>query len=248
MLYLLPHPEHLGENFWKESLPALSAERQTKVLSFRFARDRNLSAAAYLLLRLALYKEYGTACLPECFSGSYGKPYLRHHPAFFSLSHCRQAVVCALDVQEIGVDVEHWDAFSQNTLDTGLLDRVFSKDEQYAIQVAYNPRKVACRLWTAKESVCKYTGEGIGNDMPSILQKTGIKIEDYTANVLGISISICRKDTPDPLPLPCHEVSPASLNAFLRIQLDSMPSLPLREASSENQALPLDKRICPFTG
>ena len=217
MLYLLTHPERLGGNFWQEALPALPADRQKKVLSFRFERDRNLSAAAGLLLRLALYTEYDLTCLPECFFGPQGKPYLRNHAAFFSLSHCRQAVACALDTREIGVDIEPWDAFSPHTLDAGLMNTIFSGEEQQAIRTAANPAQTACALWTAKESVCKYSGEGLGNDMPSILRKPGLRIDTCTRNAQELSLSVCRAAEPAPRLLSCLEISPARLHLFLHL-------------------------------
>lgn len=213
MLYFLPQPERLGEDFWKRALPALSAERQRKVQQFRFARDKVLSAVAYLLLRFGLHHEYGLNGLPAWRLGPHGKPYLTNDAAFFSLSHCHDAVICAIDREEIGADVEAWRAFA--AMDAEMLRQIFSQEEQEAIRTAATPQQTACDLWTAKESVCKFTGEGINDDLPVVLHRTDIQLECHSLAAHALSIAVCRGKGRTHQPLPCREVTSAELQLFL---------------------------------
>ena len=85
----------------------LSAER-TKILKafgaevYHTPGAQNMAGAgakaAELLLRRALWCEYGTDALPEIALGPKGKPSFPALPGLqFNLSHCRRAVACALD-------------------------------------------------------------------------------------------------------------------------------------------------------
>lgn len=216
VLYVFLEPTRLGEDFWRRALPALSADRQQKVLRFRFARDRVLSAVAYLLLRLGLGREYGMSGCPECVFGPYGKPSLRNGKAGFSLSHCHQAVVCALDRGEVGADVEHWTSFAPERLDTGMLERIFAPEELKAVQAASNGPQAACALWTAKESVCKYTGEGLRDDLPLVLRRTDVRVDTYGFGGRGLCAAVCRRARAGLAPLPRQVVTAGALRDFLR--------------------------------
>lgn len=172
MIYLLREPNRLDDAFWQKALPYLDGTRQKTVLRYRMPRDRNLSVAAYLLLWLGLREDFGLEKAPVFVTGQRGKPFLEDGWPEFSLSHCPQAVVCALDTEAVGVDVESCSAMEHALLEDCLPSFVYAPEERHAVQTAPDSARTACALWTAKESICKYTGQGLDDDLPWLLCRT----------------------------------------------------------------------------
>ena len=84
----------------------------------------------------------------------------------FNLSHCRQAIACALSENPVGVDVESIGRYSES-----LARHVLSPDEFALVSSAPDPQIPFTRLWTQKEAVVKLTGRGIDDDLPNLLYK-----------------------------------------------------------------------------
>ena len=81
----------------ERALPLLSDQRREQALKFRYELGRKTSAMAYLLLCEGLRQEYGIMERPLFEYGEHGKPSIVGHPEIhFNLSHCREAVVCAV--------------------------------------------------------------------------------------------------------------------------------------------------------
>ncbi|MCI8416632.1 MAG: 4'-phosphopantetheinyl transferase superfamily protein [Lachnospiraceae bacterium] len=98
--------------------------------------------------------------LPAMEKDAWGKPFFPQYPElFFSLSHTRGGVCCALADAPVGVDVEGWRPrkYQEQIL------RRFSKEEQRLW--AYTPQKERERLffqlWVLKESYVKADGRGL---------------------------------------------------------------------------------------
>lgn len=213
MLYILGDPARLGDDFWQRALPALSEQRREKVLRFRFARDRVLSAAAFLLLRLGLAQCYGSTAMPIFHLETLGKPVLCGGGPHFSLSHCHRAVLCALHTEAVGADVECWDSFHPERTNKALLARIFSPQEQAAIAAAPDSGQLACSLWTAKESQGKYTGQGL-TDAPLTTRHADLHIDSYSFAAYSVNAALCRRTAPGLAPLPCREIRPEELLQF----------------------------------
>ncbi|MBR5892178.1 MAG: 4'-phosphopantetheinyl transferase superfamily protein [Bacteroidaceae bacterium] len=141
------------------AMPLLSGQRREKIALLANADDRRESAAAYILLREALGKEYGLADAPVFEYGDYGKPFLQGAEGIhFSMSHCRQAVVCAVADFPLGVDVESLRPYNER------LARYTMNDEELSrIESSPLPEVEFVRLWTMKEAVAKLSGRGINN-------------------------------------------------------------------------------------
>lgn len=214
MLYIFGDPARLGEDFWRRTLPALSEQRREKMLRFRFARDRVLSATAFLLLRLGLAQSYGITTTPIFCLEDRGKPSLRGGGPHFSLSHCHRAVLCALHTEPIGADVECWDSFSPKRTSKGLLARIFSPQEQADIAAAPNSEQAACALWTAKESCGKCTGQGL-TDAPQPMCHTTLHVDSYTFSTYRVSAALCRPAVQGLTPLPYREITLEELQHFV---------------------------------
>ena len=164
MVYIDSHPQLLDLT---EALAAVSAERRTYALRYRREEDQRLCLSAYLLLQRALREEYGLSEVPPFCIGEHGKPVLEGYPDIhFNLSHCREAVACVVSIHPVGIDIEMVDSY-----DEALLPTTMNEKEQQMILESPHPESTFIRFWTMKESLLKLTGEGITDDLPSVLSK-----------------------------------------------------------------------------
>lgn len=169
-VYVFDDTDKLKNHFPARCESYLSEQRREKVNALRFAEDKKLSAAAYMLLRAALKERRGID-EPVVFSfRENGKPFLRDYPnIFFNLSHCREAAACALSCCEIGVDVQ-----GVAPVTDSLAKRVLTGEEYALFKCSPNPELLFCEYWTAKESYLKQTGQGL-NMNPGGLAVSGLK-------------------------------------------------------------------------
>ena len=151
--------DNLAQFDMEAAMPFLSEQRREKIALLASADDRRGSAAAYMLLREALDKEYGISDAPVFGYGDYGKPFLLGaEGVHFSMSHCGRAVVCAVADFPLGVDVESLRPYN------GRLARyTMNDDELMRIESSPLPDVEFVRLWTMKEAVAKLSGRGINN-------------------------------------------------------------------------------------
>lgn len=85
-----------------------------------------------------------------------GKPYFLHQPAIhFSISHSGDYWACAFGSQPLGLDLQK----HQTTDAAALSKRFFHPDEDAYLQRGKYRDFFA--VWSAKESVVKYTGQGL---------------------------------------------------------------------------------------
>ena len=115
---------------------------------------------AYALLGEVLKKHFGiTSYTIE--KNEKGKPFLLEFPdVHFNISHCDGLAVCGISDREIGVDAELIRNYNGK-----VMKRIFSEEEQSLISVSENPDTDFFRIWTLKESLCKFTGDGIFSGM-----------------------------------------------------------------------------------
>ena len=170
MLVLLhDHPQTVTQEELQRDLLLLPEWRQQKVLSFRFLIDRVLSAKAYLLLCQGLRQKYGITEMPSFDYVGHEKPILHGFPDIhFNLSHCRRGVLCVIDDEPVGCDIEE----IEPQLDLDLVNHCFNEHEAASITSSDNPCIAFTRLWTMKEAALKLTGEGISDDLPSLFERT----------------------------------------------------------------------------
>lgn len=141
----------------------LSIERRNKLDAYRYDRDKILSGLAYILLRIALFQEYGIRNIVRFEYEKYGKPFVSSPYEFhFNLSHCSEAVVCAVSNNNIGVDVQDY-----ISPDYGLAERCLSRKELSNVNYCVN-KVYFTKIWAMKESIGKYTGEGICYDLNKV--------------------------------------------------------------------------------
>lgn len=191
---LKEHPEY------KEQIKLLPT-RWEKVNKIKKEEDRLRSLAAGILLSYGL-RENGIdldAC--QLTTGTHGKPQVAGCEGLhFNLSHTGNYAVAVFSDAPVGIDIEHW-----RTLKQMLLDKCYTKDEQAWIQSQPDKEMAFVRLWTAKESYVKWSGEGITFSLKNIEIKRGssdievwrdgirqpVKILEYD-KIPDYHISICR--------------------------------------------------------
>ena len=165
MLYL--NDDIAGFDF-EAALPLLSEQRRKQALEFKFELGRKTCAAAYLLLREGLRKEYGITDKPIFEYGEHGKPTIVGHPEIhFNFSHCREAVVCFISDRPVGVDVESIREYKDS-----LVRYTMNAQEVEQIEHSERPNVAFIRLWTMKEAKLKLSGTGIIDDIKQVLDGT----------------------------------------------------------------------------
>jgi 4'-phosphopantetheinyl transferase len=146
-------------------LQEISEQRREQALRFKFERGQRTCVLAYLLLKQALREEFGITENPLFEYGEHGKPSIVGHPEiFFNLSHCKEAVACAVSRRPVGIDVESVREYKES-----LARYTMNGDELSQILSAKCPDVAFIRLWTMKEARLKLTGEGISRDMKQVL-------------------------------------------------------------------------------
>ena len=160
------------EDIWAFDLQAaleeISEQRREQALKFKYEQGQRLCVLAYLLLKQALRERYGITENPVFEYNEHGKPSIVGHPEiFFNLSHCKEAAICVVSDQPVGVDVEGIREYKES-----LVNYTMNDEEIAQIKSAENPASTFIRLWTMKEATTKLIGTGISNDMKTVLDTT----------------------------------------------------------------------------
>lgn len=168
-------------------LPQLSEQRREQVLRFKHEGSKKQCAAAYLLLKRALKEVYGIDENPVFEYDEGGKPTLKgHSESHFNLSHCAKAVACVVADRPVGIDVEETCRYKDS------LARYAMNDEEYnQITRSDNPALTFTKLWTMKEALLKYTGEGLRRDIKTVLNLSpASEVEFHTEVYEGYVITV----------------------------------------------------------
>jgi len=157
---------------WQELCGLLPAYRYEKICLLRYRQDQERSLIAGLLLRQAILDNLGTQPVHFEFN-PYGKPALADRSDFhFNLSHAGDWIVCAIDQQPVGVDVEKMEAVDY----ASLAQVAFSPEEQNRLQdrSGADQMNYFYDVWTMKESYCKAVGLGLS----LAPEKLTVKVDD----------------------------------------------------------------------
>ncbi len=165
MVYIYDDIEGFSAEELVQSIENLPPQRREAALRYKHELGRKQCVLAYNLLCKALEKEYGITEKPVFEYGEHGKPsIIGHADIHFNLSHCKTAVACAVSDTPIGIDIESIRPVKENVVRYAMND-----DEVRQIYDSDNPDLEFTKLWTKKESLQKLTGEGINDNMKSIL-------------------------------------------------------------------------------
>lgn len=135
--------------------------RKKRISRYAKYEDRVLGVASYALLKYVMY----LLGIPEgdIEIGTYGKPYFKGKHVYFNISHTSNAIACAVESSEVGVDI-------QNNIREyeRIIKRVCTPSEIEKIRSDALPIQYFTKLWTLKESYVKCIGTGIWDSISQI--------------------------------------------------------------------------------
>ena len=168
MVYIFDRLDQYTDEAYEKHLSSLPAWRRKKALQYKKLDDRKRSVLAFVLLQHALREEYGITEIPEFVYNEFGKPSLPNLSIHFSLSHCKDAVACAVSDHNIGIDVENILPYNPD-----VARRVCTAAELEMLEQSENKEADFIKLWTMKEAIYKFDGRGLTMSFKEI------NIEDY---------------------------------------------------------------------
>lgn len=166
--------------------------RREQALRYRFFSGQRDCTLSYLLLCQALKEEYGIEEKPTFVIGEHGKPSLLEFPYIhFNLSHCSNAIACAVGDTPIGIDVES----TERKISDALVRHTMSQQEQE--EIAGDPIRFF-HFWTQKEALVKLRGTGLQDNLhdllcPSNIEDISLHTEDHTDKGFVLSIANTKK-------------------------------------------------------
>ena len=156
-LYATAYPEPLPIEQFSRLLGLIPTGLRQSIGRFRRWQDAHAALLGKILLRTALEKAGHPADLNRLQYTEWKKPILPAGPAF-NISHSGNRVVCILRTgARIGIDIELLKPFSFYGF-----EQQFTPREWAAIQTAPSPIAAFYHFWTAKESIIKADGRGLG--------------------------------------------------------------------------------------
>ncbi len=157
LLYTTEYPDPLPETQFRSLADRLPVDLRQKVLKYRRWQDAYGSLFGKLLLQIAMKKAGFPFHLDQLKYTAFNKPYLPQLPDF-NISHSGHRVVCIISTHSrIGIDVE---AISDISFDD--FQNQFTPEEWIAIRRSPTPVNTFYQFWTAKESIIKADGRGLG--------------------------------------------------------------------------------------
>ena len=186
MVYIIDEVEKLDDDFLVNCQKLLSDERIAVCKRIRPSLGKKASVVVYLLLRIALYENYGIDEAIEFVHEEKGKPILKDYSHIhFSLSHSHNIAACAVSDCPVGIDVQQIGSISDK-----VAKRVLTDGEYEVFCKSQAPEDYFCKVWTVKESYLKQLGVGITAGFKTIsseniLDKMVFKNNNYYCCVCG---------------------------------------------------------------
>ncbi len=198
----------LSQNF-NRAMVRVGEARREKANRIMDSEKKRLSLAAGLLLRHAFHTLHCADLYDEIAYTPLGKPFLPREEYYFSVSHSGKFAICGFSDQPIGCDIE------RKRENLPRFSKIFSCEEGETFTSLNETEKITFffRLWTGKESVTKWMGQGItfpfrdlsvmeGKHLKSTLQIHGktlhlksFSVEEYLISVCGEGADFPRKIT-----------------------------------------------------
>ncbi len=166
MIYIIDNLADYTNNQFESDLYRIPEWRREKALRYKQLDDRKRCVLAFRLLEYALQNEYGITSVPEFVYNEYGKPYLPDLPIYFNLSHCKYAVACVVSDYEVGIDVESITPYNDS-----VARRICNDEEYQRLTNSGNKDIEFTRLWTEKEAIAKFCGQGFSIELSSVKPK-----------------------------------------------------------------------------
>ena len=150
----------------------MSKEKKVRVDRFRFEDDKKRTVIGEMLARQAISAWCNIAVENIVFNkNEYGKPFVKDLAVEFNISHSEDMVVCIVDKDPIGIDIE-----KIRPIDLSVARRICNDDEllylfnhtpteddfSYTEDIALLTRFF--EIWTKKEAIVKFLGCGNSKD------------------------------------------------------------------------------------
>lgn len=194
MIYLYDTLENYSDEQFSKDLNTIPLWRKEKALQYKKLNDRKRSVLAFALLQRALREEYGITEVPEFVYNEFGKPSFSNLPVHFNLSHCKDAVACAVCDQNIGIDVESIVPYNPDAA-----RRVCTAAELEILDQSENKDAEFIKLWTVKEAISKFEGKGLSLPFSKI-DTTRYLLHTIISNDGNYVLSVCSKQC-QPIPV-----------------------------------------------
>lgn len=159
----------LSDESYRHYYSLMSEEKKRRVDRFRFEDDKKRTVVGEMLARRAISEWCGVLEESIVFEiTEHGKPYAKDLNVEFNISHSADMVVCAVDTNPVGVDIEKIRPVDLNTA-----KRIFSEEEiRYIFECIpdvedynhyLNDTVLQCffEFWTKKEAYGKLVGMGM---------------------------------------------------------------------------------------
>ncbi|MBP2077294.1 4'-phosphopantetheinyl transferase family protein [Oceanobacillus polygoni] len=201
-------PEEKSQSDLTSLLTYVSDESQKRILKFFHLADAYRTLVGELLIKHVLYKQTGKRVKDITIGkNAYGKPYFPDYPSIqFNISHSGDFVVCAVNDQQVGIDVEKVKAF-----DLCMAKQLFTEFEYWEILAAENKSLACYDFWTMKESYVKALGKGLAIPLHSFrVKKTKVdhfviidmdrneEVKDFMLKqftiATGYKLAVCARD------------------------------------------------------
>jgi 4'-phosphopantetheinyl transferase len=182
-LYSIKIDRIIDYQIFDQLMAYLDKDKQLLIKAFYKIEDSQRALVSDVLIRaIAIYQIGIDNWQIQLGKNKYGKPFLKNYPDFhFNISHSGEWVVCAVDDEPIGIDIE-----KIQDIDLSIIDRFFSIKE--VMDIYSLPQKEQLPyfydIWTLKESYIKAWGKGfsIPLDSFSIRVYMGGKVDIDTHN------------------------------------------------------------------
>lgn len=184
-IFAVNNLESMDDLIFNKLLANISSEKQVRIKKFARPDDAKRTLLADILVRSVVASELNVNNKTiEFDANKYGKPFLKgNFGIHFNVSHSEDWVVCVVDDEPVGIDIE-----KIKPVELGIAARFFS-DHEYKMLMAKSPKdrqNFFFDLWTLKESYIKAVGEGLSLPLKSFtvsfLEKNEIMVK--SGNIL----------------------------------------------------------------
>ena len=160
-------------------------------LEYRRIETKEGHEAGRALLQEMTEKETGEP-MPPVLTTDRGKPYFAQGGLFFSISHTKRHVFCALSEKEIGIDAEETD----REISLNLAQKILSPAELAQYEQADEKRLALLTFWVLKEAQAKCGGTGL-RGYPN---HTNFSLDDpRVTEIDGCLVAVIEKEKDDAL-------------------------------------------------
>jgi 4'-phosphopantetheinyl transferase len=170
--YILKTEKYLGKDDFERLLGYVSEEKKERIHRFHRFEDAQRTLLGDVLARYAICKRTGENNKDLVFcTNEYGKPLLLEPIGIhFNISHSGNWVVCVVDDNPVGIDIE-----LIKPINFKITERFFSQDEYTSLinQPEAMRLKYFYMIWTLKESYIKAKGKGLSIPLNSFNIKIG---------------------------------------------------------------------------